>query len=226
MIITQVVVDAHDRRAVVGLPVRRNRRHGKRNAVGANEITKARGGVRLHAQALQRERISPGNRLQWIEPASNLKGAEVKQLVVDDRAADPTAELVLCVPLAEGRRSRLIGRPLEVRIAQRIAEGAGEGVRAAPRRRRDLTPRELAARDVVCVRDHPRLAHCLRRYVRAAEEAQPIERHLILIRSLARDGERRRRRIGAGDRDNTGGERRERGEVRRVDRQPRELLAG
>src|SRR5205814_4930622 len=94
VIITQVVIDAHDRRAIVGLPVRRNRRHRKRNAVGANEITKARFRARLHAGALQRERISAGNRLQWIEPASYLKGGEVKQLVVDDRAADATAELM------------------------------------------------------------------------------------------------------------------------------------
>src|SRR5437773_5652810 len=153
MIIIHVVVDAHDRRAILGLPIRGDGRNRQRNAISADETLEARRGVGLHAEPLERERIGAGDRLERIEPPSHLKGAEVKELVLNDRTADAAAELMLRVALTEGRRRGLIRRPLQMRIAQRVAERTGERVGTAASRRRHLAARELTPRYVIRIGD-------------------------------------------------------------------------
>jgi hypothetical protein len=66
------------------------------------------------------------------------------------------------------RRGIVAGGELELRVAQGIRKRTGEVIRPATRRGRNLSARELAARDVVRARDHPRAAHGLGRH-RAAE---------------------------------------------------------
>src|SRR5690348_2234116 len=120
MIIIHVVIDADDRGAVVRLPVGGNRRDRQWNPVSADEIAESVRRIGLHAEPLERQRVGGGDRLQRIESPTDLKRAEVEQLVLNDRTANAAADLMLRVALTESGRCRLIFRELEMRIAQRV----------------------------------------------------------------------------------------------------------
>src|SRR3954470_13066561 len=189
MIIAEVIVHPYDRRPVVRLAVGRDGRDREGNSVRADDVAESICRIRLHPEALQCERIRCGDGLQRIESPAKLNGAEVEQLVWYDRAADPAADLMLRVALPEGRRRRLIVRELEMGVAERVAQRATQGSGATASGRRHLPTGELTARDIVGVRDHSRLSYGLGWHVAPTEEAQTIQRHLILIGSLPRDRE-------------------------------------
>src|SRR5262249_57982333 len=97
VVVAHVIVDANDRRAVVGLALRRNRRQGKGHTEPVDETLKASRGVRLRAESFERERAGRGDGLERVEAAPQLESAEVEELVRDNRAADAARELMLRV---------------------------------------------------------------------------------------------------------------------------------
>src|SRR2546423_5962184 len=103
--------------------------------------------------------------------------AESEKFVFDDWAARASAQLILRVFLPEGR-VRVIHK-LEVWVTQRITECTLDVVCPASGSRRDLSPSELSARDIIGTGNDASIAHGFLGDA-AGAEAQAVEREVVL----------------------------------------------
>ena len=181
---------ARERREDVGVASGRYERRGGRHAKPSEVAQEPARRVRTYAVALQDLVIGVQQRLESVAAHAPLRGGEPKGLVLSERAAEPEAQLVLCITLAERRRRRV--RELEIGFVRHVAERSLQLVCAAARGAGDLPAGELPARDVVGVGDNAGVAYGLRRY-RTGAEGEAVERDLVLVGPLAGDGEGGRR---------------------------------
>src|SRR3954469_15878305 len=129
MIFGEVVIDAHQRGRVVVQTLIGRQRRCQWQTEALDQTQKARDGIRIGAQALQRQRIGGKERQKRIGATRKSQRAERKELVLDDRSAGAEADLVLGVFLTE-RFARVVDE-LEARVAVRVAKRALHVVGAA-----------------------------------------------------------------------------------------------
>lgn len=217
----QVPVEPHQTGGIVGRAVVRNAGKIDGHARGRGELDELRRRVGIHTKARERRRIGRQEGRQGLTSEASLKRREHEQPVGNDGPAEPAADLILGVALAEGRVGH--AAPREIAVPQRVRHRSLRHVGPAAGGRGDHASGELPPGHVECAHHHPGRADRVLRH-RARPEAHPVEGDVVGGGPLTRHRELRAARVGLADSHHAGDQRRERIQIRCVDGEPGDLL--